>query len=349
MAPLIAIDGSQGEGGGQVLRTALALSALTGQGFEITKIRERRSRPGLRPQHLAAVRAASLICQAKVGGVYDGSPDLRFEPGQVHPGDFRFDIATAGAATLVMQTIVAPLATASGTSRVEVTGGTHVPHSPSYHYFAQHWSAMVARLGLVPRFDLVRAGFYPPGGGEIRAEVPAWSRPAAALDLETPGALVEIVGTAGARDPGKGPGGLAIRLADAARERLWEARRLESRWSLVDLHATSPGSFLLLEAVFERSRAAFGFLGERGVRPEVLGDRAARTLLGFLDTGAAVDPYLADQLAVPLAIGGGGGRVATNVVTAHLETVAAVVSLFGIGARTWGRRGGPGGLEVDPC
>jgi RNA 3'-terminal phosphate cyclase (ATP) len=348
MAPLIAIDGSQGEGGGQVLRTALALAAVTGQGFEITRIRERRARPGLRPQHLAAVRAASLICQAKVGGAYDGSPDMRFEPGEVHSGDFKFEIATAGAATLVMQTIVAPLATVAGTSRVEVTGGTHVPHSPSYHYLAQHWGAAVARLGLAPRFDLVRAGFYPPGGGAIRAEVPPWPRPAG-LDFEGRGALVEIVGTSGAREPGKGPGDLARRQADGARERLWEARRVESRWDVLDLRAASPGSFLLLEAVFERSRAAFGLLGERGVRPEILGDRAARTLLGFLDTEAAVDPHLADQLAVPLAIGGSGGRVSTNVVTAHLETVAAVVSLFGIGARTWGRRGGPGGLEVDPC
>ncbi len=101
--------------------------------------------------------------------------------------------------------------------------------------------------------------------------------------------------------------------------------------------------------MFEHSRAAFGFLGERGVRAEVLGDRAARTLLAFLETDAAVDPHLADQLAVPLAISGGGGRVSTNVVTAHLETVAAVVTQFGIGARTWGRRGGPGGLEVDAC
>ena len=348
MAPLIPIDGSQGEGGGQVLRTALALSAHTGQGFEITKIRARRSVPGLRPQHLAAVRAASLICGAKVGGAYDGSPDMRFEPGEIYSGDFRFEIATAGAATLVMQTIVAPLATVEGTSRVAVTGGTHVPHSPSYHYLAQHWTAVVARLGLAPRFELVRAGFYPPGGGEIRAEVTPWTRPAG-LTLESRGALVEIVGTSGAREPGKGAGDLARRQADAARERLWEARRLESRWDMASLAAASPGSFLLLEAVFEHSRAAFGFLGERGVRPEVLGDRAARTVLGFLDTEAAVDPHLADQLAVPLAIGGGGGRVTTNVVTAHLETVAAIVSLFGIGARTWGRVGGPGGLEVDAC
>jgi len=139
MAPLIPIDGAQGEGGGQVLRTALALSAVTGQGFEISNIRARRTRPGLRPQHLAAVRAASLVCQAKVGGAFDGSPDLRFEPGAMTSGTFRLEIATAGAATLVMQTIVAPLATTPESSRVEVTGGTHVSASPSYDYLARHW------------------------------------------------------------------------------------------------------------------------------------------------------------------------------------------------------------------
>src|SRR5262245_59279750 len=132
MAPrLIPIDGSQGEGGGQILRTALALSAATGQGFEVTQIRARRSRPGLRQQHLAAVRATALACGAKVGGVFEGSPDLRFEPGAVAAGDFRFEIATAGAATLVLQSVLPPLATAASASDVVVTGGTHVPLSPS--------------------------------------------------------------------------------------------------------------------------------------------------------------------------------------------------------------------------
>ena len=159
---------------------------------------------------------------------------------------------------------------------------------------------------------------------------------------------MEIVGTSGAREA-RVKTDVARRSAEACRARLWEARRLESAWQTADLAAASPGSFLLLEAVFEEGRAAFGFLGERGVRPEALGDRAARTLLRFLDGEAAVDAHLADQLAVPLAIGGGGGRIRTDVVTPHLETVAAVTSLFGIGARVDGRRGGPGTLEVDKC
>jgi RNA 3'-terminal phosphate cyclase (ATP) len=340
---LISIDGSQGEGGGQIVRTALALSAVTGQGFEITRIRVGRAVPGLRPQHLAAIRAATLACGARVGGAFDGSPDLRFEPGPVAAGDFRFEIATAGAVTLVLQTVLLPLATAAQASRVEVTGGTHVPASPSFHYLASHWRAVVERLGVAVTLTLARAGFHPPGGGEVHAEIQPWSRPAS-LSLEKRGALVAIRGTSGAS---RLTGDVARRQADAARELLWERRRLESAWDLVDVPASSPGSFLLLEVVFEESRAAFGFLGQRGLRAELIGDRAARTLIKFLEGEGAVDPHLADQLAVPLALAGGGGRVTTTEVTRHLETVAGVVSRFGIPARTWGRRGGPGGLEVE--
>lgn len=342
MARLLTLDGSHGEGGGQILRTALALSTVTGQPFEMVKIRAGRPVPGLRPQHLAAVRAATLVSGARVGGAFEGSPDLRFEPGTIGAGEYRFEIATAGAVSLVLQTVLPPLATATGPSRVEVTGGTHVSASPSFEYLARHWGAVVGGMGLDVGFRLARAGFYPPGGGEVHARVAPWKRPAG-LVLETRGALVQVRGVSGS---GKVKGDVARRQADATHERLWEARRIESAWEIVEAPSASPGSFLLVEALFERSRAAFGFLGAKGTRAEVLGDKAARTLLQFLDGDAAVDPCLADQLAVPLAIGGGGGRVTTNRVTAHLVTVAEVVSRFGIPARTWGRVGGPGGLEV---
>ena len=339
---MISLDGAQGEGGGQIIRTALSLAAATGQAFHITRVRAGRMHPGLRPQHLAAVRAAALVCGAKVGGAFDGSPEVRFEPGEVKAGEFRFEIATAGAATLVLQTVLPPLASASEPSRVEVTGGTHVPLSPSFHYLSRHWAAVVERLGLQVGAKLVRAGFYPPGGGEVRAEVRPWGQ-AGALSLERRGGLVAIRGTAGAaRLPG-----VAGRMRQAAQERLWEARRLESAWEEIEVPAPSKGCFLLLEAVFEEGRAAFGVLGERRVRAEALGDRAARRLLRFLDADeGAVDPWLADQLVVPMALSGAGGRVTTPEVTAHLETVADVVSRFGIPSRTWGRRGGPGGVEV---
>jgi RNA 3'-terminal phosphate cyclase (ATP) len=346
MARLIPVDGAQGEGGGQILRTALALSSVTGQGFEMTRIRARRARPGLRPQHLAAVRAATMACGARVGGAFDGSPDLRFEPGPLAAGDFRFEIATAGAVSLVLQTVLPVLATLVEPSRFEVTGGTHVPLSPSFDYLARHWATVVAGLGLRLRFELVRAGFYPAGGGEVRAATePARPRPAA-LVIEERGTLVAVRGSSGS---GRIKGNVAERQRDGAQERLWEERRIEASWEIeAATPAASPGSFLLLEAIFEKGRAAFGFLGEKGVRAEVLGDRAARRLLKFLDAEGALDPHLPDQLAVPMALSGGGGRVTTSEVTRHMESVAAVLGLFGFQARTWGRVGGPGGLEVTP-
>lgn len=344
MPRLIPIDGGGGAAGGQILRTALALSAATGQGFEMTRIRAGRSRPGLRTQHVAAVRAAALACGARVGGTFDGSPDLRFEPGLLAPGAFRFEIASAGSAPLVLQTMLPLLATASVASRVEVTGGTHVPASPSYDYLARHWAAAVEGLGLCVDLTLLRAGFYPRGGGEIHAEVFPWARPAS-LTLDERGSIVAIRGVSGAAHL---KGDVARRQRDATQALLWEQRRLETSWQTNEAIASgTPGSFLIVEVAFEKSRACFGVQGERGVRAEVVGERLARRLLRFLDAEGAVDPQLADQLAVPLALAQGGGCVTTSEVTRHLETVVEVLGLFGVRARVSGVRGGYGSLEVE--
>ncbi len=340
---LIAIDGAEGEGGGQVLRTALALSAATGRGFRLDRIRAKRLRPGLRPQHLAAVRAAALSCNAEVHGAFDGSPDLRFLPGAPAAGEFAFDIGTAGATSLVLQTVVPILALAGSPSRVSAVGGTHVPRSPSFHFLERHWAPAVAGLGLGVLPRLAQAGFAPRGEGRVECEVRPWSRPAT-LDLSERGAFVAVRGVAGAA---RLRGDVAKRAVEAAQRLLWEARRIDSQWEVVEVAAASPGSFLQIEAVFERSRAAFPALGERGLSPEIMGERAARRVLRFIeDETAAVDPWLADQLALPLAIARGGGRVTTPEVTSHLQTVAAVLRLFDVPAETSGRKGGPGALEV---
>jgi RNA 3'-terminal phosphate cyclase (ATP) len=343
---LLAIDGAHGEGGGQILRTALALSCATGQGFTMTRVRAGRIRPGLRPQHVAAVRAAGLICGARLGGVFEGSPDLRFEPSDPSPGDFRFEIGTAGATSLVAQTVLPPLATCGAASRVEITGGTHVPASPSFEYLSRHWASAVEALGLRVGCTLEKAGFYPPGGGEIRCGVEAWAGRPVALRLEKRGRLLAVKGVSSAC---RIKGSVAERQRDAAAARLWEALRIEAEWEVASPPSASPGSFLFLEASFEAGRAAFGVIGERRVRPEALGDALARRFLALLDGEGAVDAHLADQLAVPLALAGGGGLVTTGEVTAHLETVGAVLRQFGIAARVHGRRGGPGGLEVERC
>ena len=343
MAALLPIDGARRLGGGLGLRAALTLAAVTGQGFEMTRIRAGRPRPGLDAQQLATLRALTLASGARVGGAFDGSPDLRFEPGPVAPGAFEFELATAGATSLLLQALLPVLATADTPSQVSVTGGTHVPHSPSYEYLARHWSDVVRRLGLSVRLELERVGFFPAGGGKVRGEALGFARPAS-LVLEERGSLVAVRGVSGA---GRVKGDVAKRQRDAAQARLWEARRFDTLWEVIEPASGSPGSFLFLEAEFERGRGAFAFLGERGVRPERLGDRAARTLLKFLDAEGAVDPRLADQLVVPIALAGGGGRVSTSELTPQLETVVALATLFGIRARTWGRRGGPGGFEIE--
>jgi RNA 3'-terminal phosphate cyclase (ATP) len=341
---VLSLDGSEGEGGGQVLRAALALSAGTGQPFEIKRIRERRPRPGLRPQHLAAVRAVSLACQAEVHGAFEGSPDLRFTPRQVQGGDYRLELGAAGPATLLLETVAPVLARAETSSTIAIEGGTHVPLSPSLEFVARHWSAAVSGLGIDVAVRLERAGFARKGGGELRARITPARRPGA-LYLEERGRLVSLHGVSGV---GRLALDVAVRQRDAAQQRLWEARRLEAEWEVLDVPAASPGSFLYVEAVFEGGRGGFSFLGEKGVRPELLGDRAARRLLRFLgDEQGAVDGHLADQLVVPLALSGGGGRVTTTEVTGHLEAVAALAARFGVPARTWGRVGGPGGVEVE--
>lgn len=344
MTELVQVEPAGG-GTGHALRAALSLSAATGLGFEMRRIRERRPRPGLSSGHVAAVRAAALCCSATVHGGFDGSPELRFQPGPVRGGDFRFEVTAGDAATLLAQLVVPPLAAAGEPSRIAVTGATHVPGGPPYDYVARHWAALLDRLGLPVRFELVRAAFQRAASGELRAVLGAWPRPRG-LRLESRGALLRVAGTSGAA---RLPGEVAERLRESARARLWEAKRIDASWDIATFPSASPGSYVLLEAVFEQTRAAWCLLGERGERPEALGDRAARRLLAFLDGEGAVDPSAADQLAVPLALAGDGGSISTSVVTEELEGVVDVVRRFGIPARCWGRRGGPGGVEVERC
>lgn len=163
---MIEIDGSYGEGGGQILRTALALSCLTGKAFRIFNIRKERTKPGLMPQHLVAVRAAAQVAGAAVEGDSRGSTQLRFDPGKIRNGIFHFDIGTAGSVSLVLQTVILPLLFAGGRSTIVLTGGTHVPFSPSYHYLAEVFSPMLARLGGQVTLSVDSFGFYPRGGGD---------------------------------------------------------------------------------------------------------------------------------------------------------------------------------------
>ena len=340
---LIPIDGDGPLGEGQGLRAALALAAATGRGFQMTRIRAGEPRTGLTPTQVTAVRALALACGARTSGAFDGSPDMRFEPGPVGAGEYTFDIAGAAAATPVLQAMVVALATARMASRVTVTGGTHVAGSPSYHYLAGPWAASLARMGFLVKLELVRAGFAPAGGGQIVATVEPRRPVETPLAFDERGALVAVTGLSVDARP-RAP--VAERQRAAAAERLWESRRMEIAWETATVPSDSPGATILLQATFEHGCAGFGLLAERGVRAEALGDRAARLLLKLLDGNAAVDPYLADQLAVPLAVAGCGGRIATAAVSRQLATVVSVLAQFGFDARLSGREGAPGLLEI---
>jgi RNA 3'-terminal phosphate cyclase (ATP) len=318
---MLVIDGAMGEGGGQVLRTSLALSLITGRAFRIERIRANRARPGLRRQHLTAVQAAASIGAAEVRGDQVGSSELDFEPhGVSHAGsrEHRFDVKTAGSATLVVQTILLPLLSTRGRSRVVVLGGTHNDKAPSYDYLDRVFLPLLRSLGARVRASMIRPGFYPAGGGEIRLEIegPTSWRP---LELHDSGALhherARILIS-------KLPEHVAEREADTIRDRLG--------WSEVEIERVTspgPGNVVLLEHAREHVTEVFTGFGRRDVRAEKVARNAIGELRTHVETGAPVGPHLADQLLLPLALGA-GGSFRTGEPTLHTRTNADVIRAF---------------------
>jgi len=323
MPDLLHIDGSLGEGGGQILRTSLSLSCITGRPFEIYNIRANRSKPGLRPQHLQCVKAAARICGGHVRGAEVGSSRVVLEPGEVQPGEYRFDIGTAGSTSLVFHTIVYPLSFASGPSKVAVTGGTHNPLSPCYHYLKLAWAPLLNEIGFSIDLDLKRAGFYPQGGGEIRATLEP-AGPLKPIRLADRGRLTQIQGLSAVANL---PGHIIRRQAERAAAKL-EALGLQCEIERRSMPAVSKGTMLLVSATFERGRACYFGLGEIRKRAEKVADEACRDLGRFLASDATVDEHLADQLLIPLAFCDGESVFRPPVVTQHLVTNAEVIGEF---------------------
>jgi len=321
----ILLDGAMGEGGGQLLRSALSLALLTGLPFRLSRIRANRTRPGLRPQHLAAVQAAARISGAQISGDRIGSEAIEFVPGPVQPGDYFFDIGTAGATSLVLQTLLVPLAIVPDRSNIRVGGGTHVPWSPCFHYLDWQWRPFLARIGVPFDLTLTMAGFYPQGGGEVQARIAGAARPTP-LQLTERGPLVAIRGVSAVAN-------LPREIAD--RQRSQALRRLRALSTGVEpdivveeLPAFSRGTLLQLLAEFESSRFCCFALGARGKRAEGVADEAVDALSTFLRSDGAVDPWLADQLLLPLAMADGPSALRTSSATLHLLTNAEVIRRF---------------------
>ncbi|MEE9513480.1 MAG: RNA 3'-terminal phosphate cyclase [Anaerolineales bacterium] len=321
---MVEIDGAKGEGGGQILRSALTLSLMTGRHFRILNIRARRSKPGLRPQHLTSVNAAVAVGQAQVDGAGLGSQELEFRPSSIHPGSYRFEIPTAGSTSLVFQTIFLPLSTADSPSEIEIIGGTHVPWSPSFHYLDMNWLPAMGSLGFRADLELQLAGFYPQGGGRIRALIQPLRR-IAPLERLSRGDLLRVRGLSTVSNL---PKSIAQRQRDRAVKRLTDLDT-QVEIEIQTLPSPGKGTLLLIQAEFESGQACYFGLGARGKSAERVADEAVDAFHAFLHGGGVVDEYLADQLLLPLAFADGDSEFRTSKITQHLLTNAEVIRAFG--------------------
>lgn len=317
---LIEISGV--DGGGQLLRTALALSLCTGTAFEMQHIRAKRKRPGLMRQHLTAVGAAAQIGRAYVEGAQLGATTLRFVPGQVQPGRYRFSIGTAGSATLVLQTVLPALWSCAAASEITVEGGTHNPLAPSADFLAECYLPALRRFGVETGFALHRHGFFPAGGGcvQLRVAPGAPLRPAA---FEQRDPAPRLRATA-----------LLASLADQIGQRELQVLADELGLGRDALHlrraptAQSPANVLMLQVDGEGQHTElFDALGERGVGAEQVAQGLARRVAEYLSSDAAVGEHLSDQLLLPMALAG-GGEFTTAFISDHLSSNARLIEKF---------------------
>lgn len=321
MSKTIIIDGSQGEGGGQILRTALALSLVTGQPFRLERIRAGRQKPGLLRQHLTAVEAARAISGAEVIGGTLGSQGLEFRPGPVTPGQYRFAVGTAGSATLVLQTVLPPLLMASGPSTLTLEGGTHNPFAPPFDFLARCFVPVVQRMGPRIELQLHRPGFFPAGGGRFEARIIPVERlnPIELLDAG------EIKVRRARAILSKLPAQIGERELAVVREQLGWAQEECAVETVVN--PVGPGNALLLEIGTENIAAVFTAFGERGRSAEEVGRSAAASAISWLAAAVPVDEHLADQLLLPFALAG-GGSFRTTEPSSHTTTNAAIIEQF---------------------
>jgi RNA 3'-terminal phosphate cyclase (ATP) len=357
LADILILDGSHGEGGGQILRTALSLSMMTARAFRLVSIRAGRRNPGLLPQHLSAVRAAAAISAAAVSGDRLGSDELGFAPSRLPTGGaYVFDVAqaaergSAGSVTLILQTLVVPLALAEAASKIVVRGGTHVEWSPPFDDFANAYLPALRNMGFCVDAELMRWGWYPVGGGEVVCTIAghspgadrtrAWPRPLRALER---GPLRRIRGRSVAANL---PAHIPQRMADRARASLAdlgvpvdiEAQRVA---------AACPGAGIFLIADYEALAASFSAYGRLGRPSEAVAEQAAGALREHHASAAAVELHLADQLLLPLSIAAGPSEFTVPRPTGHLMTNAWTIGQFGIAAISI-EQGAPCRVRVEP-
>ena len=340
----LTLDGSYGEGGGQILRTTLSLAVALRRPVSVTRIRARRLKPGLQPQHLTVVRALAAISSAELSGDALGSTELNFAPRALRGGTYRFDVGaikgSAGSISLLFQALLLPLACADVPSRLTLVGGTHVPWSPPVHYVTHIFLPALRRIGVKADIVLRRWGWYPKGGGEAEATI----TPSPTLGGLLPGAQESPPSITGLSAVSRLPRSIAERQARRAEERLSAAGVAAKIRIEEDATALGPGTFLFLAVP---GRAGFSALGRRGVPAEQVADEAVDQLLAYLMSGAEIDDHLADQVVPFLALAGEPSVFTCPTLSPHLRTVAWVVQQF-LPVRIDLEEGPPARVRITP-
>jgi RNA 3'-phosphate cyclase len=293
----IEIDGSFGEGGGQIIRTAVGLSGATGQPIRVHSIRAGRPKPGLSHQHLNAIKAVKQLTNARVEGLEIGSEKLTFLPGEVNPGSYSIDIGTAGSVSLVLQTFLIPAIQSRKEVEIEIIGGTDVPLSPPIDYIKNVFLRFLLRMGVNAELELIRRGHYPKGGGRIKLRVNPSNR--TGICIEKRG---EFKGISGISHCTSLPSHIAYRQRDAAHQSIKERLSKEAKVTAEVTSGLGEGTGIVLWAEFEKTLIGASALGKRGKRAEVVGGEAAAKLLDEINTPATVDSHMSDQLIPYVAL-----------------------------------------------
>jgi RNA 3'-phosphate cyclase len=321
--PVLTIDGSYGEGGGQILRTAVSYSVLTQTPIEITNIRAKRPIPGLRPQHYTAISCLQAICNAEVTGLAVGSKDIRFSPGTVRPGDYSFDIGTAGNITLIFQACLLGALHIPGPLTITITGGTDVLWAPAWDYFAKVFIPLLHRMGVNADVELVQRGYYPKGGGKaiLRMNPATDLKP---FTVDTPQQFKKIEGLIHLSGL---PEQIATRIKHSAIKDA-TAAGLEARINVEPVSSLSQGVGITVWASTEKTILGSGVLGERQVSSEQVGHRAVSRLVSDIQAGATLDPYAVDQLLPYMVACQQESRCLVRECSSHMKTNIWVLQQF---------------------
>lgn len=320
MPATIQIDGSQGEGGGQILRTALALAMITGQAFELINIRAGRKKPGLMRQHLICVQASQNISQAYVEGAELHSQRLYFAPQHVQSGTYQFQIGSAGSTTLVLQTLLPALLLQNEASELTISGGTHNPLAPTADFIEYCFLPTLTKIGIETEFKLNKAGFFPIGAGEIQIKIQPWQH-RNKLNLLNRGALQSTEAFAA-----------VLNLSEEAQIVQRELATLNKRLKLdaqqqFHLNGISQGNTAYVIVEHQHHTQLFTALGEMRKSAEQIANHLAEQVGQYISSQAVVDEYLADQLLLPMALGQ-GGEFTAQCISEHTRTQATMIEKF---------------------